>query len=76
MPVLGRCPSCRESNDMTEERQGPTLGFCFREVSFLQSTESNTAEERQGPILGYRFREVSVLSQILQLENGRDQMQL
>ena len=34
---FGRCPSYRESNNMTEERQGPTLGFCFREESFLQS---------------------------------------
>ena len=33
MSVLERCPSCRESNKGSKERQGPTLGVRFREVS-------------------------------------------
>ena len=33
MSVLERCPSYRESNKGSKERQGPTLGVCFREVS-------------------------------------------
>ena len=33
--VLQRCPSYRESNKGSKERQGPTLGVCFTEVSVL-----------------------------------------
>ena len=33
MSVLQRCPSYRESNKGSKERQGPTLGVRFREVS-------------------------------------------
>ena len=39
-PTLGvflqRCPSYRESNTGTKERQGPTLSVRFAEVSVLQ----------------------------------------
>ena len=31
--VLERCPSYRESNKGSKERQGPTLSVCFTEVS-------------------------------------------
>ena len=31
-----KCPSCRESNKRSEERQGPTLSVRFTEVSVLQ----------------------------------------
>ena len=31
--VLKRCPSYRESNKRSKERQGPTLGVRFTEVS-------------------------------------------
>ena len=33
MSVLERCPSYRESNKRNKERQGPTLGVRFTEVS-------------------------------------------
>ena len=33
--VLGRCPSYEESNKGNKQRQGPTLGVRFREVSVL-----------------------------------------
>ena len=33
MSVLERCPSYRESNEESKERQGPTLGVRFTEVS-------------------------------------------
>ena len=33
MSVLERCPSYRESNKGSKERQGPTLGVRFTEVS-------------------------------------------
>ena len=33
--VLQRCPSYRESNKGSKERQGPTLGVCFTEMSVL-----------------------------------------
>ena len=33
MSVLERCPSYRESNKGSKERQGPALGVRFREVS-------------------------------------------
>ena len=36
MSVLERCPSYRESNKGSKERQGPTLGVRFMEVSVLQ----------------------------------------
>ena len=36
MSVLERCPSYRESNKGSKERQGPTLGVRFTEVSVLQ----------------------------------------
>ena len=36
MSVLERCPSYRESNKGSKERQGATLGVRFTEVSVLQ----------------------------------------
>ena len=33
MSVLEKCPSYRESNKGSKERQGPTLGVLFTEVS-------------------------------------------
>ena len=36
MSVLERCPSYRESNKGSKERQGPTLSVRFTEVSFLK----------------------------------------
>ena len=38
MSVLERCPSYRESNEGSKERQGPTLGVCFREVSIKRES--------------------------------------
>ena len=35
MSVLERCPSYRESNKGSKERQGPTLSVCFTEVSVI-----------------------------------------
>ena len=60
MSVLQRCLSYRESNIGSKERQGPTLGVRFTEVSSYR--ESNKAsKERHGPFLGVCFTEVSVL---------------
>ena len=36
MSFLERCPSYRESNKGNKQRQGPTLGVRFTEVSVLQ----------------------------------------
>ena len=33
--TLERCPFYRESKEMTEERQGPSLGVLFKTVSVL-----------------------------------------
>ena len=33
MSVLERCPSDRESNKGSKEREGPSLSVCFTEVS-------------------------------------------
>ena len=33
MSILERCPSYKESNKRSKERQGPTLGVRFTEVS-------------------------------------------
>ena len=38
MSVLERCPSYRESNKGSKERQGPTLGVRFREVSIKRES--------------------------------------
>ena len=35
MSVIEKCPSYRESNKGGKERQGPTLGVRFKEVSVL-----------------------------------------
>ena len=48
MSVLERCPSYRESNKGSKERQGPTLSVHFTEVSVkrespVQSNLSTTA---------------------------------
>ena len=34
MSILERCPSYKESNKRSKERQGPTLGVRFTELSF------------------------------------------
>ena len=60
MSHLGRCPSCRESKEMTEEWQGPTLSIYFMEVSILLRVKKIT-EEWQGPTLGVWFREASIM---------------
>ena len=65
MFVLQRCPSYRESNKGSKEKQGPTLGVRFTEVSVLERCpsyrESNKgSKERQGPTLDVRLIEVSV----------------
>ena len=62
MSILQRCLSYRESNKGSNERQGPTLGVHFTEVSVVSSRELNEgSKERQGPTLGVHFIEVSVL---------------
>ena len=87
MSVLERCPSYRESNKGSKERQGPTLGVRFTKVFVLERCpsyrESNKgSKERQGPTLGVRFTKVSVFercpslfeSQIKGVKKGRDQL--
>ena len=44
MSVLQRCPSYRESNKESKERQGPTLGVRFTEVSFKRESTDNVIE--------------------------------
>ena len=62
MSILQGCLSYRESNKGGKERQGPTLGVHFTEVSVLSSRELNEgSKERQGPTLGVHFTVVSVL---------------
>ena len=51
MSVLERCPSYRESNKRSKERQGQTLSVRFTEVSVLQRCPSYR---------GVRLIEVSV----------------
>ena len=36
MSILERCPSYKESNKRSKERQGPTLGVRFTEVSISE----------------------------------------
>ena len=57
--VLQRCLSYRESNKGNKERQRPTLGVSFTEVSVRESNKGS--KERQGPTLSVRFTEMSVL---------------
>ena len=50
----------------SKERQGPTLGVCFTEVSILEicpshGESSKRSKERQGPTLGVCLTEVSIL---------------
>ena len=45
---------------MSGERQGPTLGVRFREVSVIQRVSKKMTEQRQEPTVGVWFREVSV----------------
>ena len=61
MSVLQGCLSYRESNKESKERQGPTLGVCFTEVSVLSRESNKESKERQGPTLGVCFTGVSVL---------------
>ena len=65
MSVLKRCPSYRESNKESKERQGPTLSVRFTEVSVLERCSSHKesnkgSKEKQGPTLSVRFIEVPV----------------
>ena len=90
MSVLWRCPSYRESNKRSKERQGPTLGVCLIEISVLYYRESNKgSKERQGPTLGVCLIEISVLyyresnkgskerpGQIKGVKKGQDQLQV
>ena len=42
MSILERCPSYRESNKRSKERQGPTLGVRFTEVSVKRESTVDT----------------------------------
>ena len=54
------CPSCRESNKGSKERQGPNLGSLLQRCpSYRESNKGS--KERQGPTLGVHFTEVSIL---------------
>ena len=56
MSVLERCPSYRESNRGSKERQGPTLSVCFTEVS----------AKRESTVYANIFRAVIIPLEILQ----------
>ena len=45
MSVLERCPSYRESNKGSKERQGPTLGVRFREVSVKRESTITSGDK-------------------------------
>ena len=47
MSVLQRCPSYRESNKGSKERQGPTLGVRFTGVSVKRESTVHFVSGRQ-----------------------------
>ena len=61
MSILERCPSYKESNKRSKERQGPTLGVRFTEVSVKR--ESTLFEKKSLPNI-YRlfFTQVNSLN--------------
>ena len=50
MSVLERCPSYRESNKGSKERQGPTLSVHFTEVSIKRESTVQTIPAEKGII--------------------------
>ena len=49
MFVLQRCPSYRESNKGSKERQGSTLGVRFRDVRLIESQITGVKKGRDQP---------------------------
>ena len=79
MSVLERCPSDRESNKGSKERQGPTLCVRFREVSVKrESTVESTPSKTDTFGTGSKCpssRDVRLIeSQIKGVKKGRDQL--
>ena len=54
MSVLERCPSYRESNKGSKERQGPTLGVRFTEVSACLTEVSVKGESTVYSFLAFK----------------------
>ena len=61
MSVLERCPSYRESNKGSKERQGPTLGVRFTEVSVKRESTvvDNMVLLKEDAFFGYSCRFIS-----------------
>ena len=51
MSVLQRCPSYRESNKESKERQEPTLGVRFTDVSVKRESTVHFVSQTVLPIL-------------------------
>ena len=61
MSVLERCPSYRESNKGSKERQGPTLGVRFTEVSVKRESTvvNNMVLLKEDAFFGYSCKFIS-----------------
>ena len=55
MSVLERCPSYRESNKGSKERQGPTLGARFFEVSVKRESTVLYVHQSGRSYSGYKY---------------------
>ena len=53
MSVLERCPSYRESNKGNKERQGPTLGVRYTEVSVKRESTVKVIPHIKEPLLHF-----------------------
>ena len=71
MSILERCPSYRESNKGGKERQGPTLGVRFTEVSVkresavFQIRTGHLKETLKGEVSGYKSRKGILINQFV-----------
>ena len=62
MTVLASCSSYRESTRRSNERQGPTLGVRFSEVSVFRESTKRGKEGHDHSVPGVWFRKVSLVS--------------
>ena len=75
MSVEQRCPSYRESNKGTKEKQGPTLDVRFTEVRVLQRVKSRESRKAATNSRCLFTRDVRLIeSQIKGVKKGRDQL--
>ena len=69
MSVLERCPSYKESNKRSKERQGPTLGVRFTGVSLIEVSVKRESTVYMKTLISYRIfaNFVTVEQRILQV---------